>query len=235
MIFTSDITVKLVEHHGDDDMIVKAARVSVEGGRVIEKEPGEKAGLINYLMKHRHGTPFEHGMMTFFVHAPIFVWREWHRHRIGFSYNEESGRYKQLEPVFYIPPPERAVVPTEKHTSARPDFGPANHVEYNTLVEALKTSYQQSYFIYQQLLQQNFAKEISRAVLPVAIYSSCWVTCNPRSLMSFLSLRTKVESALFKSYPQWEINQAAIQCEGFFAEHWPLTQHAFNKNGRVAP
>lgn len=237
MTFTSDITVKLVEQHGGDDMIVNAARVSVQGGNLFEKEPGEHGGLINYLMKHRHGTPFEHGLMTFFVHAPIFVWREWHRHRIGFSYNEESARYKQLDPVFWLPKRDRAMIPVEGFKSARPEFRPVpNNAYYETIVEGLKTSYQHSYEIYQNLMGVfEVAKEVARAVLPVGIYSSCWVTCNPRSLMNFLSLRTKNETATFKSYPQAEINDAANQCEAIFKVHWPLTWDAFNKNGRVAP
>lgn len=235
MTFTSDITVKLINKIGGDDGVVLAARVSVEGGNIFEKEPGEHAGLINYLMKHRHGTPFEHGLLTFFVHAPIFVWREWHRHRVGFSYNEESARYKQLEPVFWLPKPERAMVPVEGFKSARPEFGPANPDMHRLFCEQLKLQYEMAYNMYNSLIQMNFAKEVARAVLPVGIYSSCWVTCNPRSLMHFLSLRTKSKNAAFKSYPQEEINDAATQCEGFFAEHWPITHDAWNKNGRVSP
>jgi thymidylate synthase (FAD) len=105
------ITVRLVQKMGGDHMVVAAAKVSTSGDEAMayaEPEHGQAAGLINYLMAHRHGTPFEHAAMTFFVHAPIFVWREWHRHRIGFSYNEESARYKQLKPVFWVPPPPTA-------------------------------------------------------------------------------------------------------------------------------
>src|SRR4051794_40956436 len=107
----SDITVRLISSSGGDHSIVAAARVSTSGEDALQyADPAraeESAGLIRYLMKHRHGTPFEHSSLTFFVHAPILVWREWHRHRIGFSYNEESGRYKTLDPVFYLPERER--------------------------------------------------------------------------------------------------------------------------------
>src|SRR5262245_3249113 len=89
---TDRITVKLVQKMGGDHMVVAAAKVSTSGDEALkfaeQENIGANAGLINYLMKHRHGTPFEHAAMTFFVHAPIFVWREWHRHRIGFSFNE---------------------------------------------------------------------------------------------------------------------------------------------------
>jgi len=108
--YTSEISVDVIQQVGSDDMIAAAAWVGTTAGEALEKaqaEPGKVGGLIKYLMAHRHGSVFEHGSITFSVHAPIFVWREWHRHRIGFSYNEESGRYKQLEPVFYLPPRER--------------------------------------------------------------------------------------------------------------------------------
>src|SRR5436309_900808 len=100
---TSEISVEYIQHVGSDAMIAAAARVSVHGINSKENDSEKDAGLINYLMSSRHGTPFEHGSLTVRVHAPIKVWREWHRHRIGWSYNEESGRYKNLDPVFYIP------------------------------------------------------------------------------------------------------------------------------------
>lgn len=238
MQFISDITVKSVQSMGGDLGVVLAARVSMQGPdslgmNVVETE---QAGLINYLIKHRHGTPFEHSAMTFFVHAPIFVWREWHRHRIGFSYNEESGRYKQLEPVFWVPRRNRKMVPSPTHKSARPDFvACTDDVQYERTLARMKDSYEHSYCNYEEMLQDGIAKEVARAVLPVATFSSCWVTCNPRSLMAFLSLRTKEDSAMFKSYPQAEIEEAARACERVFEVGWPLTYKAFCDNGRVAP
>ena len=99
-------TVFLENYMGKDLSVAKAAWVCTSApdaeNRQI-KDANAVGNVINYLMKHRHGTPFEHAAMTFVVTAPIFVWREWHRHRIGQSYNEESARYKTLEPVFYIP------------------------------------------------------------------------------------------------------------------------------------
>jgi thymidylate synthase (FAD) len=236
---TDKITVRLIQKSGGDHMVVAAARVSTSGEDAIAyAEPDkaeESAGLINYLMAHRHGTPFEHASLTFFVHAPIFVWREWHRHRIGFSYNEESARYKQLRPVFWLPSPDRKIVPAPDHTSARPQFQRGNDGQFYFLCDQLKDSYRSSYFAYQRLLDAGFAKEVARACLPVGIYSSCWVTCNPRSLMAFLSLRTHEASATFVSYPQAEIETAARAAEQFLQEGWPLTYAAFVKNGRVAP
>src|SRR5690349_2531624 len=111
--FTSHIDVSLVKWCGRDGDIINAARVSTQGSDAMMG--GASAGLIDYLMKNRHGSPFEHGLMTFMVTAPIFVWREHHRHRVGFSYNEESGRYKQLEPVFYVPEKAREQVGKPGH------------------------------------------------------------------------------------------------------------------------
>lgn len=236
---TSDIVVRKVQQMGGDEMVVAAAKVSISGEAALEFAKSESAqanvGLINFLMSHRHGTPFEHSAVTFFVHAPIFVWREWHRHRIGFSYNEESARYKQLDPVFWLPRRDRNLVPTSVHTSARPNFGPASDEQYEWLVNDLVEGYQYEYNRYNRRIEMGYAKEVARAGLPFGIYSSCWVTCNPRSLMAFLSLRVHDPTAKFVSYPQAEIQQAALVAEQIFAEGWPLTYQAFVKNGRVGP
>jgi thymidylate synthase (FAD) len=236
---TSEITVRLIQNMGGDHMVVAAARVSTSGEDAATwADPSkavEGAGLISYLMKHRHGTPFEHAALTFFVHAPIFVWREWHRHRIGFSYNEESARYRQLRPVFWLPAPERKIVPAAEHTSARPKFQRGDDGQHARLCDELRDAYRYAYVTYQGLIDAGYAKEVARACLPVGIYSSCWVTCNPRSLMAFLSLRTHEPEAKFVSYPQAEIEQAARVAERFLSEGWPLTHAAFVANGRVAP
>lgn len=238
MKLISDITVRLVQKMGGDHMIVAAAKVSTSGEAAIgwaDTPADESYGLIRYLMKHRHGTPFEHSALTFFVHAPIFVFREWHRHRIGFSYNEASGRYKEMEPVFWVPRRYRKMVPADGHTSARPKFAEANSLEHDCVYRNLEESYEISWKSYKKILSAGIAKEVARAVLPVGIYSSCWVTCNPRSLMSFLSLRTHHPGAKYVSYPQAEIEEAAVACEAALDVGWPLTYKAFVECGRVAP
>lgn len=496
--FTDKITVRLIQKVGNDTMIAAAAKVSTsvdESMRLAEAEGYEKiSGLINYLMKHRHGTPFEHGSMTFYVNAPIFVWREWHRHRIGFclagdteiwtesiskkcgrtlrkrrirdlyevwengvrdswgrvrflpsvknqklrvlneetgffqlggikrviecgakecllvetehkkgwslrcsvdhqiltsegwvkagdltgsewvsvvgkksafeqrqipptlragigvwtsmqrtaliprdtkcyicgkdfhrenlvldhvipvvenlklaldvenlkpacischreksdreqvlanrcnlaaarfvrlrrkpfriseemtydievdppwhnfvangivvhnSYNEESGRYSQLKPVFYVPPHDRPMIKVADWKPGRPKFLRCEEpTTYDRLVASLKESYRISYDAYEYNLNLGIDPGLARDCLPVGIYSSCWVTCNPRSMMAFLSLRTHEMCASYVSYPLYEIEVAARQCEGIFSEHWPITYDAFRKNGRVGP
>ena len=235
----STIDVELVQSCGGDHMVVAAAKVSTNGIEAKKFADPELAddnyGLINYLLKHRHGTPVEHGSMTFFVHAPIFVWREWHRHRIAFGFSEESGRYKKLSPTFYVPSNSRKLVKVKEYKSARPLFEDNPEGLTDTVSEKLAKSYEQSYKTYEELLALNIDNGLARACLPVALYSGCWVTCNPRSLMHFLSLRTHEPNAKFVSYPLQEIEFAARACEEIFAELWPLTYKAFCENGRVAP
>jgi thymidylate synthase (FAD) len=227
----SDFDVDLVEYAGSDEMICKAARVSTIGAASIDSK--ESSGLINFLMSNRHGTPFEHSMITFRISAPIVVWREFMRHRIGISYNEQSGRYMELDPVFYIPTTARNLVQIGK--PGHYTFVPGDNDQYDTCVDALWRSYLTSWDSYQHHLKIGVAKEVARLCLPVSIYSTAYVTMNPRSLMNFLSLRTKDEDSLFPSFPMWEINQVADQMEVIFEDLFPLTHEAFNKARRVAP
>lgn len=234
--FTSKLDVDVVQQAGNDAMVVAAARVSVVGelaDLAREENAEEHAGLINYLMEHRHGTPFEHGFMTIRVSAPIMVFREWHRHRIGWSYNEMSGRYTQLPPLFYVPPPERPLV--NVGSSARPKFAAGTPEQYDRQVARMKRGYQFAYAEYLEALEDGIAKEIARAVLGVGIYSTMYASFNPRSLMALLSLRIDSPDATFPSKPQWEIEQCALQLEELFADHWPITYAAWIKHGRVAP
>jgi len=240
MQFKSTVDVQLIQQMGGDFMVVAAAKVSTNGTDALEfakPEAGEaNAGLINYLVKQRHGTPFEHSALTFFVHAPIFVWREWHRHRIGFSYNEESGRYKQLEPIFYLPDRERPMMKVDGWKPGRPKFTRCeSDTTFEELCDSLLNSYLQAYSAYERHLGLGVDPGLARDCLPVGIYSGCWVTCNPRSLMAFLSLRVHEPESTFVSYPLWEIDLAARTCEDLFKAGWPITHTAFVKNGRVAP
>lgn len=240
--FKSSCDVKLLQHMGGDHMVVAAAKVCTSGCEAVRFADADNseanAGLINYLMKHRHGTPFEHSSMTFYVNAPIFVWREWHRHRIGFSYNEESARYKQLDPVFYLPPDDRPMMKVEGWKPGRPKFNQISDDDFSKLDKLnanLSEDYERAYAHYVENLEMGFDPGLARDSLPVGIFSSCWVTCNPRSLMAFLSLRVHDPTAKFVSYPLHEIDQAARQCEAIFAEKFPITYRAFIENGRVAP
>jgi thymidylate synthase (FAD) len=233
--FRSDVTVELVRASAGDADVIFAARVSTAGEQTladIDADPQRSAGLINYLMRDRHGSPFEHNSMTFFVRAPIFVWREHMRHRIA-SYNEESGRYRELEPVFYVPARERALVQVGK--AGAYEFLPGTDEQHELVDQAMRASCAQAYDAYREMLAAGIAREVARMVLPVSIYSSAYVTLNARSLMNFLSLRRRVEGSHFPSYPQREIELVAERYEEEWARLMPLTHEAFVRNGRVAP
>ncbi len=234
-IFRTDMTVELVKASASDADVIWAARVSTAGEQSLEEfgeDPARSAGLINYLARERHGSPFEHTSMTFFVSAPIFVFREFMRHRIA-SYNEESGRYRELQPVFYIPAPERKLVQIGK-TGAY-EFIDGTKEQYEITTTAMKESYLFVYERYQKMLEAGVAREVARAVLPVGLYSSMYVTMNARALMNFLSLRTAREGSHFPSYPQRELEMVAEKMEEHFARLMPLTYGAFEKSGRIAP
>lgn len=228
---TSDFDVELVTSAGSDELICKAARVSTLGADSINSE--ESAGLIKFLMNNRHGSPFEHAFIMLRISAPIFVWREFMRHRIGFSYNEQSGRYMELENRFYVPPDNRPLIQQGKPGAY--EFVPGTIVDWDVTFDTLAGAYDQCWYNYQHMLKFGIAKEVARMCLPVSIYSHAYVSCNPRSMMSFLSLRTKDENSMFPSYPQWEINQVANKMEAIFEELFPITHKAFIDARRVAP
>lgn len=227
--YRTDMTVELVQSMASDEAVVMAARVSTKTESV---DASKDAGLINYLMRDRHGSPFEHNAFTFYIEAPIFVFREFQRHRIA-SYNEESARYKELEPVFYVPSRDRKLIQIGKPGAY--DFENGTEEQHRIVEFHSKISCLEAYKNYEEMLRNGIAREVARGVLPVSTYSSMYVTMNARSLMNFLSLRTKRENTHFPSFPQREIEMVAEQMEEFFAEKMPVTYECFNKNGRVAP
>lgn len=227
--FRNDVTVELVQSMGDDAAVVKAARVSTGGST---DTPEKDAGLINFLMRDRHGTPFEHNAFTFYIEAPIFVFREFMRHRIA-SYNEESGRYKKLEPVFYIPNKARGLIQVGKPGAY--EFLGGSDNQHLTVLDTTRQACEKAYEMYEEMLDAGVAREVARGVLPVNLYSSMFVTMNARALMNFLSLRTKREGTHFPSFPQREIEMVAEKMEEFFAEKMPVTYAKFNEHGRVSP
>ena len=236
--FRTDVTVELVRSSAHDSDVLFAARVSTQGEQTLgDAQSGASAqtrdrGLINYLMRDRHGSPFEHNSMTFYVQAPIFVFREFMRHRIA-SYNEESGRYRDLRPVFYVPAPERNLLQVGKPGAY--DFLPGSAEQAALVNDEVRAVATEAFTSYQRMLEAGIAREVARIVLPLTIYSSMYVTVNARSLMNFLSLRTKREGSHFPSFPQREIEMCAEKMEAFWADLMPLTYAAFNENGRVAP
>lgn len=228
--FRSTMTVDLIRSMAADDFVVQAARVSTRGSHV----PMEAAdnGLIGMLARDRHGSPFEHSVFTYYVRAPLFVVREFERHRIA-SYSEESGRYKTMEAEFYRPAPDRALVQTGKVGAYL--FEDGDQLQREVTRENITLNSEESYARYEKLLESGIAREVARMVLPLNLFTSFWVTINARSLMNFLSLRVKDPTSAYPSFPQREIEMVAEQMEAHFAEKMPVTHAAFLKAGRVAP
>lgn len=217
--------VELEDFMGGDLRVVNAAKVSFKK-RSTEVGDKEKR-LINYLMKHRHGTPFEHSVFTFYVKAPIFVVREWLRHRVA-SPNEMSGRYVEFEAEFYVPERWRVPAASNKQGSVLPEIsGDSEVFDYDAEEEYLEAVYG-SYDNYKNLLKLGVTKEMARMVLPVSLYTEFLFTINARSLMNFLNLRTGEDA-------QWEIQQFADEIEKIFAEKMPATYESWVDNNKLAP
>jgi flavin-dependent thymidylate synthase len=149
------------------------------------------------------------------------------------SYNEESGRYRELQPVFYVPGEDRKLV--QQGRPGRYEFVPGSEAQHQIVERTMQESYIQAYARYQEMLAAGVAREVARAVLPVGLFSSMYATCNARSLMHFLGLRTQHEMAKVPSFPQREIEMVGERMEEEWAKLMPLTYAAFNANGRVAP
>lgn len=234
--------VSLQFHNASDLDVVNAARVSF--GKMSNPDPegqvtftrdarpvfpliDDDAKVLRYLLKGKHGTPFEHTFFKWHIKAPIFVFREWHRHRIGISINEMSARYVKMEPEFYVPEGDFWREQVGKPGAYR--YEPIDDLEkIARCSELLAHSYATAWNTYEDLMKEGVAKEIARAALPVGIYSQMIWTCNARSLMAFLNLRN--HSAALK-----EIRVYAAAMEEIFAEIMPVTHAAFVENDRRAP
>lgn len=234
MKLEDDVEVKLVDHFGNDASIVKSARVSTVGANEVYMETLERrdAGLINYLMREKHGSPFEHNAMTFYVRAPIFVFREFQRHRIA-SYNEMSGRYTDLPGEFYIPNELRPIV--NVGTPSKPQMAPGTDEQYWDMHADMVEVFELAWAKYQKMLADGIANELARTVLPLGIFSQMYVTINLRSMFNFLSLRTHNLTASHISRPQREIEMVADKMEKDVKRLFPVAYAAWDENGRVAP
>lgn len=229
VVFRDDIHVELIQAAASDAQVARAARVSTQGGNASDED---YFGLIRFLMNNRHGSPFEHNMFTYYIEAPIFVVRELVRHRIA-SYNETSGRYRQLDMEFYIPNKDRKLNQVGKTGEYK--FEPGNKAQHKALRDMHEAVYYEAADAYGIMLDCGIAREVARNVLPVGTYTSLYMTVNARSLMNFLSLRVEDPASTFPSYPQHEIAQLAQKMEIGFKELMPATWKAFVDNGRVAP
>ena len=226
-----DSTIRVLDHGfvrldgalADDLSVVNGARVSFARRREEMDEADE--GLIRFLMRERHGTPFEHNAFRFHVRCPIFVAREWFRHRVG-SFNEFSMRYARASDEFYVPEPED--VRTQVGKPGAYTFEPVSAEIAEVTREKLQAVYETAYLAYEQLVELGVAREVARAALPVGAYTEFYWTVNARSLMNFVSLRNS-ENA------QREIRRYAEACERFLEARMPVTYAAFVANDRTAP
>ena len=207
----------------DDLSVVNGARVSF--ARRKEEMDDSDEGLIRFLMRERHGTPFEHNAFRFHVRCPIFVAREWFRHRVG-SFNEFSMRYARATDEFYVPAPED--VRTQVGKPGAYSFEPVEPELAEQTRAALEDVYEHAFSTYERLVEAGVARELARSVLPVGAYTEFYWTINARALMNFVSLRA-AETA------QREIRRYAEAVERFLAERMPITHAAFVANDRTAP
>lgn len=215
--------VRLDDSMASDLSVINSARVSFA---VRKEEMDERdKGLIRFLMRDRHGTPFEHNSFRFHIRTPIFVAREWFRHRMS-SFNEESGRYHKLEGDFYVP--ARAAVRTQVGKPGAYTFESVDKQLADDTIERFERIYKQLFTEYQEMIDQGVAKELARAILPFGIFTQFYWTLNARSLMNFLSLRNEANA-------QYEIRVYAQAIEQLWAEHMPITHECFLESGRRAP
>jgi thymidylate synthase (FAD) len=215
--------VRLDEAMADDLSVVNGARVSF-ARRKTEMDDSD-AALIRFLMRDRHGSPFEHNAFRFHIRCPLFVAREWMRHRVG-SFNEFSLRYAQATDDFYVP--EAADVRTQVGKPGAYSFEPVEPELAELTRETLKSVYESAFAAYEKLVGDGVARELARSVLPVGAYTQFYWTVNARSLMNFVSLRNS-------QFAQLEIRRYGEAVESFFAERMPVTYASFLEGGRVAP
>jgi thymidylate synthase (FAD) len=215
--------VRLDDAMADDLSVVNGARVSF-ARRKTEMDNSDE-GLIRFLMRDRHGSPFEHNAFRFHIRCPIFVAREWFRHRIG-SFNEFSMRYAKATDDFYVP--EATDVRSQVGKPGAYSFEPVSDELADQAREEIQAVYDQAFATYERLVEAGVARELARAVMPVGAYTQFYWTVNARALMNFVSLRNS-------EFAQLEIRRYAEAVEEFLARQMPVTHAAFVANNRMSP
>lgn len=234
--FREDVTVELVDMMGDENSIVRRARVSTAGARSLENAPGMELSnrdvrLLKALYSDGHGTPFEGVELELYFEIPIFVSRQIVKHRIG-SINEESGRYRELEGVFYRVPssPTKRMIMQEgmardyKFVPASDDIQGTTRAVQTMMAEAAWQNYKGLKFL-------NVSNEVARMHLPLTLYSSMYYKTNLRSLLNFVSLRKEWEGAENPSHAQYEIALVADKVADILQERLPNVWEQFVKSG----
>lgn len=190
--------VRLVDSMGGDLSIARAARVSYDAAWRAGEDTGSDARLIEYLWRNHHTSPFEAVTFTFEVKAPIFVFRQWHRHRT-WSFNEVSARYTELPEEFYVPDPRHVGTQSKDNKQGRDIIASVNGDEWGAEVAGeIKEVCESAFAIYRILLDRGVPRELARSVLPVATYSHMFATVNLLNLFRFCTLRSH-------SHSQYEI------------------------------
>ena len=237
-------SLELIETWGSDERIIEAARMSTGKGfngwgpkhtptcplattsphmrecNCSNNEPGDEK-LLAYLYEHKHSTPFEMAGMVIEVKAPIFVFREWHRHRTQ-SYNEMSARYIPLPDENYVPSVERLMMQGGSNKQAQSAGGALTTNDAMLFRDALKLHYERTEKVYQEALSNGVPKELARCCVPVARYSRMRASANLRNWLQFLTLRMHPAA-------QWEIRQYANAVGSLIAQHFPHTWDLFVK------
>lgn len=221
--------VELVTKWGSEEEIISAARMSVQGGFVSWEpyvgHPKGDAGLLARLWKHGHTTPFEMAGLTFEVAAPIMVFREWHRHRVPFGYNEASARYSPLPDTNYVPTRERLMANSSgsNRQANRVEGAPElSNIQADGFRSELAEFYEMAEALYQRALHVGVPKELARLCLPVGRYSKMRATGNLRGWLGFLKLRQAPEA-------QYEIRVYADAIAKVIAEKFPRTWSLFQE------
>jgi len=214
--------VRLVDNMGSDLSVVRAARVSYDAAWRAGENEGSDKRLIDYLWRNKHTSPFEAVQLTFEVKAPIFVFRQWHRHRT-WAYNELSARYRELPDEFYIP--DAAVIgeQAKDNKQMRVVHGADPTDARKHEVEQLRIACRDAYNTYQYLLSSGWPRELARSILPVNIYSHMFASVSLLNLFRFLSLRDH-------DHAQHEIRVYAEAMRDLAATVAPVCVEAFQKH-----
>jgi thymidylate synthase (FAD) len=221
--FVTRPSATLVQSNATDEMVAMAAWVSFDRDSEERlQDTARMGGLINFLLREKHMSPFEHGSFTFKIDCPIFVAREFHRHRT-MAYNEVSGRYTEMKPRFYVPGDSRPVVQQGK---AGQYYFVEDQKGLKFAQDTIKVATHDAWIHYQFLLGEGVAKEVARMVLPTNLMTQFYATVNPRNLMHFLELRTSPQAL-------YEIRQVAEDMEAVLKQQMPKTYAAWKNKDKI--
>jgi len=210
--------VRLVDYMGGDARIVQTARVSYgEGTKTIRQD----AGLIDYLLRHEHTSPFEHVIFELHCKMPIFVARQWIRHRTA-RLNEISGRYSVMKDEFYLPPRDQISLQSLDNKQGREKETVPVELQ-DKVLELLKQDQSASYANYSEILNDGIARELARINLPLSMYTEWYWQMDLKNMLHFLKLR-------MDSHAQWEIQEYARAIATIVKAVCPMAYESFERH-----